>query len=134
MRTYSEMMSLNTFKERYEYLRLDGFVGIETFGFDRYLNQRFYQSVQWRTLRRHIVARDSGLDLAFPGREIHAKLLIHHINPLTEADLREGSKLVLDPENLVTTCQRTHNAIHYGDSNLIQEEYVPRTPGDTKLW
>ena len=134
MRTYSEMMSLNTFKERYEYLRLDGLVGIETFGFDRYLNQRFYQSVQWRTLRRHIVARDSGLDLAFPGREIHAKLLIHHINPLTEADLREGSALVLDPENLVTTCQRTHNAIHYGDESLLVMPLVERRPGDIKLW
>ena len=134
MRTYSEMMSLNTFKERYEYLRLDGLVGIETFGFDRYLNQRFYQSVQWRTLRRHIVARDSGLDLAFPGREIHDKLLIHHINPLTEADLREGSALVLDPENLVTTCQRTHNAIHYGDESLLPQPFVERYFGDTRLW
>ena len=134
MRTYSEMMSLNTFKERYEYLRLDGLVGIETFGFDRYLNQRFYQSVQWRTLRRHIIVRDSGLDLAFPGREIHAKLLIHHINPLTEADLREGSALVLDPENLVTTCQRTHNAIHYGDPNSLVRLPPERRPGDTTLW
>lgn len=134
MRTYSELIKLQTFEERFEYLRLDGEVGIETFGFDRHLNQAFYQSPLWRNLRHKVIARDLGFDLAFPGRPIAARLLIHHINPITEQDLFEGSPAVMDLENLVTTCHDTHNAIHYGSVDLLVQDYVPRQPGDTKLW
>lgn len=134
MRTYSELITLPTYEERFKYLMLQGSVGIETFGFDRYLNQSFYGSKEWSDIRHHVIARDLGLDLAFPGREIHAKILIHHMNPLTEVDILQVSDKTLDPENLITTTLRTHNAIHFGNESHILSDYVPRQPGDTKLW
>lgn len=134
MRTYDELITFPTFEERYEYLRIAGGVGIETFGFDRYLNQRFYKSREWQNLRQRIIARDLGLDLGCEGREIYTKLLIHHMNPLTEEDIVDGTSLLLDPQNLITTCHTTHNAIHFGDSSILMKDYVPRKPGDTTLW
>lgn len=134
MRTYDELITFPTFEERYEYLRIAGGVGIETFGFDRYLNQRFYKSREWQNLRQRIIARDLGLDLGCEGREIYTKLLIHHMNPLTEEDIVNGTSLLLDPQNLITTCHTTHNAIHFGDSSILMKDYVPRKPGDTTLW
>lgn len=134
MRTYDELITFPTFEERYEYLRIAGGVGIETFGFDRYLNQRFYKSREWQNLRQRIIARDLGLDLGCEGREIYTKLLIHHMNPLTEEDIVDGTSLLLDPQNLITTCHATHNAIHFGDSSILMKDYVPRKPGDTTLW
>ena len=133
-RTYSQLRRLSTFIERFEYLSLQGQVGIDTFGFDRWMNQEFYQSYEWKRVRQQVIARDLGCDLGVPGHEIHDRLLIHHINPLTPEDLREGAELALDLDNLITTCHRTHNAIHYGDESLLPRPVIQRTPGDTKLW
>jgi hypothetical protein len=133
-RSYSELIQLESFEERYEYLALRGQVGCETFGFDRWINQRFYTSSQWRSLRQKIIVRDEGCDLAVPENEIHSRLIIHHMNPLTEADIVHGTQNALDPEFLITTTHDTHNAIHYGDANLLAKPYLPRRPGDTKLW
>ncbi len=133
-RSYDELITYDTFIDRFRYLKLDGQTGIETFGFDRYLNQRFYRSAQWQKIRQRIIARDLGLDLGVEGYEIHTKLLIHHINPLTEEDLRNGSPIIINPQNLITTSHRTHNAIHFGDESLITQDYEPRKPGDTLLW
>lgn len=134
IRTYDELITLETFEDRYSYLRLEGQVGIETFGFDRYLNQRFYRSAEWRRLRQYIVARDLGLDLGIAGRDIHDRILIHHMNPITEKDLLQRTEPLLDPQNLICTSHNTHNAIHFGDDNLLIKDYVPRRPGDTILW
>lgn len=134
IRTYSEMRRLATFEERYEYLRLRGEVGRTTFGFDRYLNQRFYTSREWRHIRNEIIARDNGLDLGCEGYEIHEKIIIHHMNPLTVEDIEHGDLDIMDPEYLITTTHRTHNAIHYGDASLLVQPLVERRPGDTKLW
>lgn len=133
-RCYSELMKCKTFLERFEYLSLRGQVGCETFGFNRWINQRFYTSTQWRNLRRQIILRDEGCDLAVPGHEIHSRLIIHHLNPLVEDDITYGTRNALDPEFLITTTHDTHNAIHFGDANLLAKPYVPRSPGDTKLW
>jgi hypothetical protein len=133
-RTYRQLRRLPTFIERFEYLSLQGQVGIDTFGFDRWMNQEFYQSYEWKIVRQRIIARDLGCDLGVPGHEIHERLLIHHINPLTPDDLRNGADLALDEDNLITTCHRTHNAIHYGDESLLPRPVIQRMPGDTKLW
>jgi hypothetical protein len=125
---------LETFEERYRYLALKGEVGRATFGFDRYLNQGFYTSREWRQLRHEIIVRDQGCDLAVEGHEILSRLLIHHMNPITVDDLVHGRSAALDPEYLITTTHQTHNAIHYGDEGLLQKKYSPRLPGDTKLW
>lgn len=134
IRTFSELRRLETFKERYHYLALKGTVGHSTFGFDRYLNQRFYSSVQWKQLRQHIIARDNGCDLAMAGHDIFDRLMIHHMNPMEMDELTNGDDKILDPEFLITTTHRTHNAIHYGDERLLPRPFVPRKPGDTKLW
>lgn len=134
MRSYSGMMKFDTFEDRYEYLKLDGPKGVETFGFDRYLNQRFYRSAEWKRIRNHIIARDLGMDLGIDGREIFTKPLVHHINPLGPNDVIYGTDYLLDPENLVTVSHNTHNAIHFGNKHLLQKDYEPRTPGDTVLW
>lgn len=134
IRTYSELRRLDTFKERYEYLRLRGEVGKSTFGFDRYINQRFYTSQQWRHVRNHVIARDEGLDLGFPGYEIYDRIIIHHMNPMTAEDIEHGDEDILDPEFLITTTHQTHNAIHYGDERLLAQPLVERRPGDTRLW
>lgn len=134
IRTYSELAMLNTFEERYEYLKIQAQVGEPTFGFDRYLNQKFYTSTQWRTLRHHIIARDLGCDLGVEGYEIHSRLIIHHMNPMSVNDIKHGDESILDPEFLITTTHRTHNAIHYGDAKLLITEPLERRPGDTQLW
>lgn len=134
IRTYSEMLTFDTLEERFKYLALNGRVGYSTFGFDRYLNQRFYSSRQWKDIRHHVIARDNGCDLAVEGYEIHSRLYIHHMNPMETDDLVSGDDSVLDPEFLITTTHRTHNAIHYGDESLLPKKFVERRPGDTKLW
>jgi len=123
-----------TFEERYDYLALRGVVGHPTFGSDRYINQRFYTSTEWRQVRHHVIARDEGCDLGIEGHEIHDKIYIHHLNPMTVDDISQSDDHILDPEFLITTTHRTHNAIHYGDASLLPKLYVPRQPGDTKLW
>lgn len=134
IRTYSELIRMSKFEDRYEYLALRGAVGESTFGFDRYMNQHFYTSRQWRVLRNHIIVRDEGCDLGVRGFEIHDRIYIHHMNPMGVEDLVHGNEDVLDPEFLITTTHRTHNAIHYGDRSLLPKEYSPRKPNDTKLW
>lgn len=134
IRTYSELVSLETFEERYRYLSLRGNVGEKTFGFDRFMNQKFYASYEWRHVRRDVIARDLGCDLGFDGYEIHHRPVIHHLNPMTVADVRDSDPSILDPEFLITTTHDTHNAIHYGDEKLLAVPFTPRQPGDTRLW
>ena len=134
IRTYRELRRLETFEERFKYLVLHGTVGESTFGFDRYINQQFYTSRQWRQVRYHVIARDEGCDLGVPGYEIHDRLYIHHMNPMTVAHISDGDAAILDPEYLITTSHQTHNAIHYGDERLLPRQLVERRPGDTKLW
>lgn len=133
-RRYRELRRLETFEERFDYLSLAGQVGEATFGFDRWVNQRFYTSPQWRRVRDFVVVRDNGCDLGVPGHEVHVDILVHHMNPMTVEDIVEGADWILDPEFLITTSKRTHNAIHYGDESLIPRPVVARQPGDTKLW
>jgi hypothetical protein len=133
-RTYSELRRLPTFEERYAYLALGGEVGQATFGSKRLINQRFYRSRQWRSVCDYVVLRDDGCDLGVAGYEIHAGLLVHHMNPITPEDLVHGNPDVLDPEFLITTTLRTHNAIHFGDDSLLVKLPVERRPGDTTLW
>lgn len=134
IKTYSELITLPTFEERYRYLRLSGVVGRDTFGFDRYLNQVFYQSQRWREVRDHIIIRDNGCDLGIEGREIYGKLIVHHMNPLTLDDIEKESDFLLDPEYLILTTHDTHNAIHYGDENLLVKAPIERTKNDTCPW
>lgn len=134
-RSYSELRKLATFEERYEYLALKGVVGQSTFGFDRHINQQFYTSTEWRHVRQKVIARDEGLDLGIPGYEIFDKVIIHHMNPMTVDDVYHNTDdRILDPEFLICTTHRTHNAIHYGDASLLVQPLVPRQPGDTRLW
>lgn len=134
IKTYSELRRIDTFEERFEYLKLGGTVGHSTFGFDRYLNQAFYTSREWKDIRRNVILRDNGCDLGIPGYEINGALLIHHINPMKVDDVVHREEWILDPEFLITTTQNTHNAIHYGDSSLLRTKFVERKPGDTRLW
>jgi hypothetical protein len=134
IRTYSELRGFRTLEERFDYLRLGGLVGASTFGFDRWINQQFYRSREWKQVRNHIIARDEGMDLGSDDTPILGAHLIHHMNPLTLDDFEEGSDNLLDPEFLITTALRTHNAIHFGDASLLPKPYVERRPGDTKLW
>lgn len=135
IRTYSELMKLETFKERYEYLRLGGTVGEETFGFDRYLNQMFYKTPEWQSVRNKIIVRDNGCDLGIEDREIRgSKILIHHMNPITVEDILNRSDYLLNPEYLICTIKNTHDAIHYGNSDLLYEDLVVRSKNDTCPW
>lgn len=134
IRTYSELIALPTFKERFEYLRLNGIVGKDTFGFDRYMNQIFYKSREWQSLRNQIIIRDNGCDLGVDGYEIHGKILIHHMNPITPDDIVERSDYLLNPDFLISTMLTTHNAIHYGDEKLIDKEPIERSKNDTCPW
>lgn len=134
IRSYTELVRFETFGERYDYLRLSGVVGRPTFGFDRYVNQKFYTSRAWRQIRQDVIARDWGCDLGVEGRDIHERLVIHHINPMVPADIVGGEADILDLEYLITTSHATHNAIHYGDASLLPRPVVERRPGDTKLW
>ena len=134
IKTYSELSKLITFEERYNYLRLNGFVGKETFGFDRYINQVFYKSSKWRSIRDFVIVRDNGCDLGIEGREIHGRIIIHHMNPITIQDITQQTDFLLDPEFLISTIHETHNAIHYGDMNLLIREPVERQRNDTCPW
>lgn len=131
---YSELRRIATFEERFRYLSLQGSVGRSTFGFDRWINQQFYTSREWKQVRQFVIARDEGCDLGVEGFEIHAQLLIHHMNPMTPEDIVHEEAWILDPEFLITTQHNTHNAIHYGDESLLPRKRVDRRPGDTRLW
>lgn len=135
IRTYSELMSLPTFLDRYRYLKLAGKVGDSTFGFDRYLNQVFYHSAEWKKVRREVLLRDNGFDLGADGYPIFGKVLVHHMNPISAKDIEKRAEELLNPDYLISVSHDTHNAIHYGDESLIlYEEYKPRKPGDTCPW
>lgn len=135
LKTYSELISLPTFEERYRYLQLKGSVGKETFGFDRYLNQRFYRSLEWRRIRDQVIVRDGGCDLAIEDRLIPGRVLIHHMNPISEEDIVRATNILLNPEYLICVSHTTHNAIHYGDEDLlIASTPIVRTPYDTCPW
>lgn len=135
IRTYSELSQLPTFEERFNYLKIFGTVGEDTFGFDRYLNQQFYKSKEWKNVRDYVIVRDNGCDLGIPGREITGKIYIHHINPLTAEDVIESSDNLLNPEYLVCVSFDTHNAIHYGDISLAKrKDPIIRTKNDTCPW
>lgn len=133
-KSYQELIHIPTFEERFEYLKLPGIVGKETFGYNRYLNQEFYNSNEWKRIRSYVIARDLGRDLGVEGYDLLKGLVVHHINPITMDDIINHSDLVFDPENLITTCLKTHNAIHYGDSSQVVNKYVPRQPNDTCPW
>jgi len=134
IRTYSELITIPEFEERYAYLQLRGSVGRPTFGSERWLNQKFYTSREWRHLRNFVISRDNGCDLAMEGYEIHHKVIIHHMNPMESSHIVERDEDILDPEFLITTTLRTHNAIHYGDERQLLRPFVERRRGDTKLW
>lgn len=134
IRTYSEIITLKTYEERFDYLKIGGQVGRETFGYDRYLNQILYNTKQWKKFRREIIIRDNACDLACEGYEINYRILVHHINPITVEDIINRNPMIFDPENAITTTHRTHNAIHYGDKNLLMLQPTERTPNDTCPW
>lgn len=134
MRTYTQLIKLPTFEERFEYLKLDGTVGEDTFGFDRYLNQIFYRSPEWKRVRDEVIIRDNGCDLGIPGHEIYGRILIHHMNPIAVKDILDRADILLNPEYLISTVHRTHNAIHYGNINLLPKGPIIRTPNDTCPW
>lgn len=134
IRTYSELIQLPTFEERFDYLRLDGVVGKDTFGFDRYLNQQFYRSSEWKRIRNQVIVRDNGCDLGIDECEIHGRILIHHMNPISIEDLQHMSDLLMNPEYLICVSHRTHNAIHYGDESLIVTTPIERSQNDTCPW
>lgn len=133
-RSYSELRRLDTIEERFEYLSLQAAVGAPTFGSERYINQRFYQSKQWRDIRHEVISRDNGCDLGIEGFEIHVRPTIHHMNPMAIQHIVEGDPSILDPEFLITCSDQTHRGIHYGDADLLPYVPVGRAPGDTKLW
>ena len=135
IKTYSELMRLPTFEERYRYLRLGGRVGEETFGFDRYINQMFYKSPDlWLPIRDKIIIRDNGCDLGVEGHDIYSRIIVHHMNPITKEDILEQSEFLLNPEYLICTRKSTHDAIHYGDESLLLTAPVERRPNDTCPW
>lgn len=134
MKTYSELSKLNTFYERFEYLKLGGIVGAETFGYDRYLNQALYRSPEWKRIRNLVITRDNACDLGAEGFEIPERIIIHHMNPITIEQIAKRDPIIFDPEFLISTTHNTHNAIHYGDESLLPKEPVVRTKGDTCPW
>lgn len=134
VRTYSELRSIESFEDRYRYLSLQGQVGEATFGSDRWMNQQFYTSREWRQIRQHVIARDLARDLGHPNFEMNGRIYIHHMNPMTVEDLSRGESSILDPEFLISVSHRTHNAIHYGDAQQLPRLLVERQPGDTLLW
>lgn len=134
IKTYSELVKLSSFKERYNYLKLNGAVGKETFGFDRFINQNFYRSSKWKKIRDYVIIRDNGCDLGMDGYMIYGKIIIHHMNPISINDIMENSELLIDPEYLISTVHATHNAIHYGDENFIMSFPMERTKHDTCPW
>lgn len=133
-KSYSAMLARDTFLSRYRYLKLDGRVAEETFGSERYLNQAFYTSREWKTIRDEVIVRDHGRDLGHPDYPIMGLITVHHINPVTAPQIMNGDPAILDPENLICVSHNTHNAIHYGDENQLPRDFVERKPGDTTLW
>lgn len=134
IKTYSELMEFQTFEERFQYLKLSGEVGATTFGMDRYLNQVFYRSPEWRAFRHEIIVRDNGCDLGVEGYDIFGKILVHHMNPMRVEDVMKRKSYLMDPEYVICVSPRTHNAIHYSDESILPSLPVERKPGDTKLW
>lgn len=134
MRTYSELSKLKTFKERFEYLKLDGLIGEETFGWDRYLNQVFYKSPEWKSTRDKVIVRDNGRDLGVEGYDIFGKIIIHHMNPMNLGDIANRNPDIFNPEYLICVSHETHNAIHYGDTNQLNLGPIERTANDTCPW
>ena len=134
IRTYSELITFPTFEERYRYLRLEGKVGEDTFGFDRWLNQSFYKDREWRAIRDKVIIRDNGCDLGIPDHEIHSRIIVHHMNPITKDDILYRSAFLLNPEYLICTVKNTHDAIHYGDEGLLIKVPIERTRNDTCPW
>lgn len=134
IRTYTDLIKLPTFKERFEYLKLNGRVAEDTFGFDRYINQVFYKSPMWKKIRNQVIIRDNGCDLGIEGRELPSRIYIHHMNPLLKDDILSENEYLTNPEYLICTSFETHQAIHYGDSNLLSKDFVERAPNDTLLW
>lgn len=134
MRTYSQLKKIKTFRQRYEYLKLDGKVAVETFGRNRYLNQAFYHSDDWRSVRDYVILRDNGCDLGMPDHEIYDRVYIHHMNPITADDIIHATDILLDPEYLICCSFQTHNAIHYSDESLLVTEPIVRKPFDTTPW
>ena len=134
IRSYSELIALPTFEERFKYLQLNGQVGESTFGFDRYMNQVFYRSQKWKSIRDFVIIRDCGCDLGVEGYDIRGKIIIHHMNPLSTRDIETESDFLLNPDFLICTTHNTHNAIHYGDENLLVTAPIERTKNDTCPW
>ena len=134
IRTYSELITLQTFEDRYRYLQLNGAVGKDTFGFDRYINQQFYRSKEWQRIRDEVIIRDNACDLGMEGYEIHGRIYVHHMNPIMARDIQSNSDYLMNPEFLICTTHRTHNAIHYGDENLLARAPIERTKNDTCPW
>lgn len=134
IRTYSELITIPTFEDRFKYLQLKGSVGKDTFGYDRYLNQLFYQTIEWKRLRRDLIIRDCGCDLGVEGYEIHGRIIIHHMNPITKEDLLDRTDYLINPEYLICTTHSTHNAIHYGDESLLVTAPIVRSKNDTCPW
>lgn len=134
IRTYSELITLPTFEERYRYLKIGGKVGEETFGFERYLNQAFYKSEEWKSIRRQVIIRDNGCDLGISGREIPNRIIVHHMNPISIDDILSRSDFLLNPEYLICVLKQTHDAIHYGDESLLIKAPVERIKNDTCPW
>ena len=133
-RRYGELVQIPLFDDRYEYLKLGGSVGYSTFGYDRWINQRFYNSYEWKQVRNEVLVRDDGLDLGVPGYEIRGKPIVHHLNPMAPHDIAHSEQWIINPEYLITTCHNTHQAIHYGDKGMLPRKYVERKSGDTDLW
>lgn len=134
IRTYSELSKLPTFKERFEYLKLDGSVGEDTFGFDRWLNQQFYKTIEWKRIRRDVIIRDLGCDLGLDGYDIQGKIYIHHMNPISKADIVDRNEFLLNPEYLICCTFETHQAVHYGNYDMLPKDPVIRTKNDTCPW
>ena len=134
IRTYNELVQYHSYEDRFRYLKLSGVVANETFGFDRYLNQRFYKSAEWRRVRDQVIIRDNGCDLGIPGREIFGTIIVHHMNPISKDDILNRTKYLLDPEYLICTIKSTHDAIHYGDEKLLMKDPIERKQNDTCPW
>lgn len=137
LRTYSELILLDTFEERFNYLKLSGKIGEDTFGFDRYLNQIFYRSSEWRKVRNYVIVRDNGCDLGLLGYEIYGDIIVHHMNPITQKDITNMTEYLLNPEYLISTVLNTHNALHYGSIDLVKntnQALIERKPNDTCPW
>lgn len=134
IKCYSELITIPTFIDRFRYLKIGGRVGEDTFGHDRYLNQILYKTPEWRSFRKDMILRDNGCDLACEGYDIYERIILHHINPITVEDVINRHPKIFDPENVITTWLRTHNAIHYGDESLLFTEFIERVPNDTCPW